>query len=334
MKLYPKSLRFRLYAWYFGSLILLSIYFYVIVHILMLPHSDHIFMLLISLMGIFGFLVIYKITTELTKLTHQVRTITSEHLEKRVKGVKGGEELEELASSFNEVLNNVDAAFKREQQFIGDVAHELKTPIATLKSSLEVALSKDRTKEEYQHIIQEALIDADHLSAILKNILDLAWTETLHDHKNTEKVNLSAIVEDMYEIAQRLALHKKLKITGSITKNIYICGFKDKLARALLNVVDNAIQYTETGTVDITVKSIRDKAFVLIKDTGPGIPTKEIPHIFNRFYRGKTTDKVFGSGLGLAIARSMITIHKGTIEVESKIGYGSTFIISFPLASS
>lgn len=333
MKLYPKSLRFRLYAWYFGSLILLSIYFYVIVHILMLPHSDHVFMLLISLMGLLGFIVVFRITTQLTNLTSQVRTITSEHLDKRVKGIKGGEELEELASSFNEVLNNVDEAFKREQQFIGDVAHELKTPIATLKGALEVGLSKERTKEEYQRILQEALIDTNNLSSTLKNVLDLAWTETLHDHKNTEKVNLSAIVEDIYEIAQRLALQKKLEITGNVEKEIYIYGFKDKLARALLNVVDNAIQYTEKGSVTITLKAVKERAFIIIKDTGSGIPTKEIPHIFNRFYRGKTTDKVFGSGLGLAIAKSMITIHKGTIEVESKAGHGSSFIISFPLSS-
>lgn len=334
MKLNFKTLRFKLYAWYFGSLIFLSIYFYVIVHLLMLPHSDHIFLLLLSVMGVIGFIVVYKITSELTYLSTQVKTISSENLEKRVTGIHGGKELEDLATSFNYVLDNVNVAFKREKQFIGDVAHELKTPLATLRGSLEIGLSKERTAVEYKKILKEALVDTDHLASTLKNVLDLAWSETPHDQKNAENVNLSQIVEDLYEIAQRLVMKKKIVVNGVIAKDVYICGFKDKLARALLNIVDNAIQYTQEGSIDITLKTVKDRAFVIVKDTGPGITTKDISHIFDRFYRGNTTNEIFGSGLGLAIAKSMITVHKGTLEVESKVGKGSSFIISLPLASS
>ena len=119
-----------------------------------------------------------------------------------------------------------------------------------------------------------------------------------------------------------------------ITDNIYTLGFKDKLARALLNIVDNALNYTYEGTITLGLKLINHKALITISDTGQGIAEADLPYIFDRFYRGNKTDKVFGSGLGLAISKSVITLHKGSIDVQSVVGKGTLFSISLPVYTS
>lgn len=331
MKLNVRTLRFRFYAWYLGSLIVLSIYFYVIVHLLMLPHSDHIFLLLLLIMGLTGFGLIYKITSSLTNLSSQIKSISFKNLDKRVKNISGGEELEVLAHSFNHVLDNLDDTFNREQQFIGDLAHELKTPLATLRTTFEVALSKQRTTDEYTKIIEESLKDTTNLSSTLENVLDLAWAETPHEQKHPHTFNLSELIEEIADITQKMAIAKQIIVENNIEKEIYITGFKEKLARALINIVENAVNYTQKGTIFISLKRQDSQIVIIIQDSGLGIAKEDIPHIFERFYRGNKTNKIFGSGLGLAITKSSVNLHRGDIHVDSKVSQGTIFTVILPL---
>lgn len=333
-KNYPHTLRTKLSLFYFGSLIILAIFFYAFVHIWTLPYSTNLFFILLVILAIAGFLIIYKITQSLTNLSSQIKLISSENLGTRIEGVSGSDEIAELACTFNNLLNRLDSAFKREQQFIADVAHELKTPLSVIQSSLEIALSKNRKNYEYRKLIEEVIKDAKRLSSILKNVLNLAWSETPSEQKKLTKFNLSELIEELSEIAQKMTIIKKLQLQKSIEKNIYIKGIKEKLARAILNIIDNAVKYTNNGSISITLKKVKEKAFIIIKDTGQGINHQDLPYIFNRFYRGKKTDKVFGSGLGLAIAKSMIALHEGTIEVESIVEKGTTFITAIPVLKS
>lgn len=260
-----------------------------------------------------------------------MKLISDKNLDQRVDGIKSQDEIGELAETFNNLLDRLNAAFKREQQFIADVAHELKTPLATLLSSYEVSLNKIRSLEEYQRVIKGAIIEIQDLSTTVKNVLDLAWSKAPSEYKKPIKFNLSNLVEDLVEITQKMALKKQIKITASIEKNIYIQGFQDRLGRAILNIADNAIKYTkEKGNIEIILKKDY-QAIIIFKDTGKGIAKKDLPFIFDRFYRGSTSDKVFGAGLGLAITKAIITLHSGTIAVKSNLNKGSTFIISLPL---
>ena len=193
---------------------------------------------------------------------------------------------------------------------------------------MELSLERKRSEADYKKVISGAVVEVTRMSNTLKNVLNLAWAGSPIDQKNPRRVNVSELVEELADIAEKMASQKDLTLEKTIENDIYVQGFKDKLGQALLNIIDNAINYTPSGIINITVKRVKDKAFILIKDTGPGIPEKDIPHIFTRFYRGKKTDKVFGSGLGLAIAKSMVELHGGTIEVESEVGKGSVFIIS------
>jgi signal transduction histidine kinase len=299
----------------------------------MLPFSTEFFFILLLVLAVSGFFIVKRLTSSPTDLSEQIKHISSRNLDKHIRGINSKDEIGELAKSFNDLLDRLNQAFKREQQFIADVAHELKTPLATLRSSLEVAISRERSNDEFKKVITEAIKDTNHLSTTLKNILDLAWSETPIEKNNTERINLSELMNELTEISQKMAIQKDINIESQITADIYIIGSKDKLARALMNIIDNAIKYTSAkGTMTLSLKKAHNKASISITDTGQGILEKDIPHIFDRFYRGSATDKVFGSGLGLAITKSSINLHHGDIRVDSKVGQGSTFTITLPLA--
>lgn len=325
------SLRKRLFLWYVGSLFLLGIFIILSIHVFSLRNGIYFVILLFVTLAVLGFTIIYKITKSLTRLSTKMKTISSKNLDERVKGIEGDDEMGELAQTFNSLLDRLHAAFSREQQFIADVAHELKTPLATIRSTLEVALSRKRTATEYEQSIKEALAETHDISSTLKNVLDLAWSETPQEHKSSKSFNLSQLVVELLEMAQKMGSEKKISVKGNIYKDIMIDGFQDKLGRAILNIIDNAIKYTPTsGRIEIKLVKTKYKALLAIKDNGVGISSNDLPHIFNRFYRGSSVGKIFGSGLGLAIAKAIISSHKGEIEVKSRVGKGSEFIISLP----
>lgn len=268
------------------------------------------------------------------EISRDMETISSENLKRRVMVPETDDEIAHLARTFNTLLDRLEGAFSRERQFIGDIAHELKTPLATLSSAIEVAQAKKRTVKEMNGVLDELLIDANRLSRTLSNILDLAWTTTEPNQSARDTTNISGMLMELGEIAQKLSYTKKIQVKFTIADHIMIAGKKDKLFRALLNIIDNAVKYTkENGLLFISLKSAKNKARITIKDTGKGITPDDIPHIFDRFYRGAKTDKTHGSGLGLAIAHAVITSYGGTIDVQSTVGKGTTFNILLPLVS-
>jgi len=326
------SLRKRLFLWYVGSLFLLGIFIILAIHVFSLQNGIYFVILLFMTLALLGFTIIYKITKSLTYLSSKMKMISSKNLDERVLGMDSPDEIGELAQTFNELLNRLHGAFSREQQFIADVAHELKTPLATIRSTLEVTLSRKRTVTEYEQSIKEAITETHNISSTLKNVLDLAWSKTPQEQKNSKSFNLSKLMEELLDTVQKMGTEKKLSIIGSIDNHIIIEGFQEKLGRALLNVMDNAIKYVPTlGKIEINLKKEKHHAVISIKDNGVGISADDLPHIFDRFYRGSVTNKIFGSGLGLAIAKAIVASHKGEIKVKSKVASGTTFIIVLPL---
>jgi len=168
------SLRKRLFLWYVGSLFLLGIFIILAIHVFSLQNGIYFVISLFMTLALLGFTIIYKITKSLTYLSSKMKMISSKNLEERVLGMDSQDEIGELAQTFNELLDRLHGAFYREQQFIADVAHELKTPLATLRSTLEITLSRKRTVPEYEKSIKESIIETHNISSTLKNVLDLA----------------------------------------------------------------------------------------------------------------------------------------------------------------
>lgn len=327
------SLKSRLFVWYMVSLLFMTIFVILVIHVFALKNGVLFLALLFFTLAVFGFIIIYKITRSLTYLSSRMKMISSKNLDERIDNVQNEDEIGELAHSFNELLDRLHDAFKREQQFIADVAHELKTPLATLRSTIEVALQQKRNSADYQNALRNALSETHSLSSTLKNVLDLAWSETPSEQKNVKSFNLTELIKELLETAQKMAMNKKITVSGSFDKNVTIFGFKDRLERAVLNIIDNAIKYnSKNGKIEVVIKKERNKALVIIKDTGVGISQKDTSHIFDRFHRGSSEDKIIGSGLGLAIAKAIVLSHHGEIKVKSKVGEGSSFTILLPLA--
>lgn len=271
----------------------------------------------------------------ITDISYKLKNISSKNLEEKIPIPKTKDELEELATTFNSLLERLSQSFKRERQFIGDVAHELKTPLSTVKGSVEVALSKERTKEEFKNVLSETLVDIDRLGSTINNVLDLAWSGADHTKILAERFSLSELVSEIKELAGKMAKTKQVEVSGKIEKGLVVAGKRDKIFRAVLNIVDNAIKYTPTkGEITINLDNKNSEAKLMVIDTGVGISEDELPKIFNRFYRGTKTEKVMGSGLGLAITSSIISVHNGSIHVDSKLGKGTTVTITLPIISS
>lgn len=328
-----KSIRNKLFFWYATSLISVTAFFYLAVHTFTLPYRNVLFLLLLAVLALEGFFIVRKMTNGITKLSFKIKSITSKNLNEKISDITSEDEIGELADSFNQLLTRLDEAFQRESQFIGDVAHELKTPLSGLKASVELTLSRERTKEEYKEALVEALADSNRISGILKNIMDLAWSQAEGSQKGESVVDLSSVVEEIKELAIKLAFDKNIIIRSSIESKVCVLGHSDKLLRAFLNIVDNAVKFTpRKGRVTLDLCKTGDKAIFRVKDSGVGISKAELHRVFERFYRGTKTDKTFGSGLGLAIVQAIIKAHRGTINVKSKTGKGTSFIISLPLA--
>lgn len=330
-----KSLRGKLFLWYGGSLIIITIFFYFAIHIFSFPYGNLIFLLILLTLAAVGFFIVQKMTNGLTRLSSKIKTINSKNLSERVVDVNHDDEIGELAYSFNQLLDRLDEAFKREKQFIADVAHELKTPLSVQRASLELTLTKDRSKEEYMNAVYEALTDSNKISSTLKNILDLAWSQADEVQKGKTKVSLSEIVSEIKEVASKLAFDKQLSVGGTIEEKIIVLGRKDRLFRAFLNVVDNAVKYSpKSGNLFIDLYTKNGVAVFQVKDTGSGIAQQDLPHVFERFYRGSKADKNFGSGLGLAIVQAIVKAHLGSINISSKVGKGTSVAISLPVVMS
>lgn len=281
-----------------------------------------------------GFFLARKALNPITQVSKQLKKISAENLKERVPQLETGDEIEELSQTFNSLLDRLDEAFVRERQFIGDVAHELKTPVATLRGEIEVALSKPRNNEEYKQSLSETLIDANRLTTTIKNILDLAWLGADNASFGEHQCDLSGTVSELKEIAVTIAAKKHISIKGDIQTDITVAGIEDKLSRAILNIIDNAIKYTpQDKSVSISLRKKKNMAIIEIKDTGVGINQKDLSHIFQRFYRGAKTAKTLGSGLGLAIAQGIIKAHQGDIAVSSVVGKGTDVRITLPVIS-
>ncbi|MFO0703615.1 MAG: HAMP domain-containing sensor histidine kinase [Patescibacteria group bacterium] len=281
-------------------------------------------------MGILGFVFVTIITRPITKLTDQIRDLDVKSLNSRISSTSSSEELVILTKSFNELLERVNKTLTREQQFIGDVAHEIKTPLSSLQTTIEVGLRNNRSIDDYKAILRNSLSDANRIKKSLNQILDLAWTESRHENHKFETLNLSEILDDVLEIATKLASQKDIKVTSEVEKNIYVEGLKDRLGQMFINIIENAINYTDKGSIVLTTKVRNNKVEIIITDTGRGIPNEDLDKIFDRFVRSTSSKNTKGTGIGLPIAQSIAKLHGGEIKVVSNLGSGSSFTVILP----
>ena len=275
-----------------------------------------------------GYLLAKSATDPIIKLGMDISKITSENLSRRINLPVSSKETETLISNFNSLLDRLGKAFNLERQFLGEMAHEIKTPLSVMKSNSEVILSKIRSPKEYQVSITQTLTQIDKLSNNMISLMDFAWSQSTDLLKTFKEIDLSQLLSEINNVALYVASPKNIKIESDIKEGVLVFGKEEKLYQAIYNIVDNAVKFTpENGKVFIELSKKGGQAVIKITDNGIGIDMEQQKDIFNRFYRTEQNKNTAGHGLGLAITDSIIKAHGGSIKIESKKGLGSIFTI-------
>lgn len=276
-----------------------------------------------------SYLLAARALARIDRITQTVRRISAEDLSTRLNSPAVEDEIGRLAITFDDMLERLDASFERERRFTADASHELRTPIAAIQVIVGTTLENRRTADEYEQALGDVAEEANRLRSVTENLLLLARSDS-QQVIIREPVNLSILLQDITESLRPLAEDKGLTIHLMDGGQLSIQGDSDHLIRLFVNLVDNAIKYTDQGSITIEAQQVSDdRVQITVTDTGCGIPPEHLPHIFERLYRVDASRSTKGVGLGLTIAQEIAQTHGGGITVESEIGVGTTFVVVF-----
>jgi heavy metal sensor kinase len=257
------------------------------------------------------------------RLTRAARSISAGALDRRLRLQGPNDELHRLADAFDEMLDRLQQAFERERQFTADAAHELRTPLTVLQGELEVALRRPRSEEEYRrvlHILEEAV---DRLSRLVADLLTLARAEAGVEVLRRRPMALEPLLHRVAASIQTQADAQRVVLAVRVPEGLSVNADEDRLFQALANLLDNAVRHTRSGgDIELGADAANDGVRIWVADTGEGIPSDHLPHIFQRFYRADAhrSRNEGGSGLGLAITKWIVEAHGGQIAVHSQPG--------------
>lgn len=286
--------------------------------------------ILVILAGLSGYVLAARALNPIDQITSTARRISAEDLSARLNIPVTDDEVGRLTSTLNDMLARLDDSFQRERQFTNDASHELRTPLTAMQAILGVIREKRRAPEEYEQALADLNEEADRLRTLVENLLHLARGEKQAGNL-FEKIDLSTLLKDVADSLRPLAEAKHLTLLCEIPQHLSVSGDSDELIRLFVNVVDNAIKYTEHGEILVTAKNDGENSVeIKVSDTGIGIHPEHIPHIFDRFYRVEESRTLRGAGLGLAIAKEIVRVHGGKIEAHNKIEQGTVFVVSLP----
>ena len=284
-------------------------------------------------------------TKPVQQLSAHMKEIGPDTLSDSIEIEGGGEEVQELVKSFNQMTDQLDEAFAMQSRFSVSAAHELRTPIAVLRTKLDVFKKKKRKQSEYDELVDTMETYIDRLSAIIANLLELTETSELGE---VEDVSLDAVittvVDDLESVAQNNMVNVQVNTqidahsdTQSEAQNLTVKGNANLLYRAIYNLVENAIRYNHKGgSVNITLETEGQECLVTIADTGVGIAPEQRELVFEPFYRvNKSRSREFGgAGIGLSLVKTILKRHGASITVSENDPQGSVFTIRIPLVDA
>lgn len=261
------------------------------------------------------------------------------HLEERLPIRGSGDELDLLAGTINSLLDRIAAYLNVKRDFLANAAHELRTPLAAIRSSVEVALNGERSPEEYEELMVDVIEECGALEALVNQLLLLSETEAELPAAKFDRVDLNELVLKAVDMFSGVAEARGVKIRTGRVDYAAVNGNRGHLRQVLNNLLDNAVKYSPAGgEVEVEVKVDEPNVRLRVADTGTGISAEEQQHIFQRFFRAESartrSPGVGGTGLGLSICQSVVQNHGGEIECESVVDRGTTFTVILPLAAA
>jgi heavy metal sensor kinase len=260
-----------------------------------------------------------------------IREISKGRLEARAPSPKAGDELKELVMLFNGMVDKIEALVTGMRESLDNVSHDLRTPMTRLRGIAEMALQSGEDIEAYREALADCMEESERILKMLNTLMDISEAETGVIRLEIKPVPLSDIVHDVVELYRYVAEDKNLVLEARIRDKVFVNVDAVRMRQVLGNLLDNAIKYTPSGgRVDITTHRTEEGEIVSVKDTGIGIPSGEMPKIWDRLYRGDQSRSQRGLGLGLSLVKAVVKAHGGKVDVQSEPGKGSLFTILIP----
>lgn len=256
-------------------------------------------------------------------------------LDRKVRVKERGEEIDRLVATFNMMVEKISTLVSGMREMTDNIAHDMRSPLARIRSNSEMALYSAKTVEDYRVSSAETLEECDRLLEMINTTLDVAEAEAGIAEIDKKEVDISLTVQDACELFEPVAENKDIQLSPRLEPNHCVLGNMQHLQRMLANLLDNALKYTPVkGSVEIAVSRENDLVSIAVSDTGIGISESEQQHIFERFFRCDQSRSMPGFGLGLSFSRAVARTHGGDLRVLSEPGRGSVFTVTLPLHKS
>jgi len=282
-----------------------------------------------------GFLVLRRMLNQVYFITRNVKEIDDKRLHLRL-NLKGKDAISNMAKTFDNMLDKIEASFKKQKQFIQNASHELNTPLTIIKTKIDVLKQKKSiTKKECMETIE--LVDSEimRLSKITEELLTLSELEENVNKVNLSQINIKRILEKMLKLFENQISSKNLKLEASFNGDFEILGSKMQIEQVLFNLIDNAVKYsTPKKEIEISLSNDKDNKLLILDITNISeiIKEEDLPYIFDRFYKTSAITDKKGFGLGLSISKKIVENHNGSIKVDyNKDKKEITFKVYLPL---
>ncbi|MGE0373887.1 MAG: sensor histidine kinase [Planctomycetaceae bacterium] len=283
-----------------------------------------------------GFWLAGRAARTIGEITKTASRLRPSHLEERLPIQGSGDELDQLAHTINGLLDRIAEDLAQKRDFLANAAHELRTPLAAIHSSVEVALTADRTQEEYQDLLVEIIDQGASLETLVNQLLLISESEAERIKMDQAPVLFHDTVRRAAEMFAGVAESRDVSLVIQIANHVTVQGHPHLLRQLVNNLLDNAIKYTPAGgtvTVRLALGAAR-QAVLTVDDTGIGIAQSDVPRVFDRFFRADASrsrlSDVTGTGLGLSICQAVAAAHRAHIGCESTLHHGSRFTVEFP----
>ena len=292
---------------------------------------------ILLLSPLFGYLLAGRATKDVQEMSDTAARLKPAALDERLPIRGTNDEFDRLALTINKLLDRIALYISQKRNFLADAAHELRTPLAAIHSSIEVALAKHRSPDEYRRLLEEVMEEGESLEVLVNQLLLMSEAAARPHVGEPAEVNLSEVAAKSADMFSGVAEANDVQLTAEISRGIYVLGNKPHLRQLLNNLLDNAIKYSQPNSqvvVRLALNSADQVAVLSVADTGSGIPAKDLPLLFDRFFRvdrSRSRDGKKGTGLGLSICKTIAEAHGGTIGCQSAEGQGTTMTVLIPL---
>ena len=278
-----------------------------------------------------GYLMMGRCLRPIRTMIAGAQHITASHFHERLPVAPAQDELGELTETLNQMLNELDAAFQRERRFTSDASHELRTPVAVIQACAEELCTHDELPEECGTALHSIRKECRRMQRLIEQMLMLTRAQEGRLHLTLEPISVLDVLESVQDALADMAADSDIRITVCAPAELTVMADQSLLSQLMLNLTENAIKYGRShGHVALSAQGTPDGIEMLVRDDGIGIPEKDLPHIFERFYRADAARDRSGTGLGLSIAQWIVQAHGADIQVSSQQGQGTVVTMIWP----